>query len=100
MSKDYEIYIDRLAENSIIMKGQINDVVFGLKGITDKLDTLIALKQVVIINRVFSRRSLSAFSLRSCSLSFRSASVRSQSCGSVGYSVGITPAPVVSSWLR
>ena len=46
MRKDYEIYIDRLAENSIIMKGQINDVVFGLKGITDKLDTLIALKQV------------------------------------------------------
>lgn len=46
MSKNYEIYIDRLAENSIIMKGQINDVVFGLKGITDKLDTLIALKQV------------------------------------------------------
>lgn len=46
MSKDYETYIDRLAENSIIMKGQINDVVFGLKGITDKLDTLIALKQV------------------------------------------------------
>lgn len=46
MSKDYEIYIDRLAENSIIMKGQINDAVFGLKGITDKLDTLIALKQV------------------------------------------------------
>lgn len=46
MGKDYEIYIDRLAENSIIMKGQINDVVFGLKGITDKLDTLIALKQV------------------------------------------------------
>ena len=46
MSKDYEIYIDRLAENSIIMKGQIIDVVFGLKGITDKLDTLIALKQV------------------------------------------------------
>lgn len=46
MSKDYEIYIDRLAKNSIIMKGQINDVVFGLKGITDKLDTLIALKQV------------------------------------------------------
>lgn len=46
MSKDYEIYIDRLAENSIIMKSQINDVVFGLKGITDKLDTLIALKQV------------------------------------------------------
>lgn len=46
MSKDYEIYIDRLAKNSSIMKGQINDVVFGLKGITDKLDTLIALKQV------------------------------------------------------
>nr|DAJ15415.1 MAG TPA: hypothetical protein [Siphoviridae sp. ctqcj14] len=43
---------------------------------------------------------MSAFSLRSCSLSFRSASVRSQSCGSVGYSVGITPTPVVSSWLR
>lgn len=37
MSKDYEIYIDRLAENSIIMKGQINDVVFGLKGLQTNL---------------------------------------------------------------
>lgn len=44
--KGYEIDISKLAENSIIMKGQINDVVFGLKEISDKLDTLIALKQV------------------------------------------------------
>ena len=44
--KGYEIDIAKLAENSIIMKGQINDVVFGLKEISDKIDTLIALKQV------------------------------------------------------
>ena len=44
--KGYEIDISKLAENSIIMKGQINDVVFGLKEISDKIDTLIALKQV------------------------------------------------------
>lgn len=29
--KGYEFDISKLAENSIIMKGQINDVVFGLK---------------------------------------------------------------------
>nr|DAR54876.1 MAG TPA: hypothetical protein [Caudoviricetes sp.]DAW85052.1 MAG TPA: hypothetical protein [Bacteriophage sp.] len=44
--KSYEFDISKLAENSIIMKGQINDVVFGLKEISDKIDTLIALKQV------------------------------------------------------
>lgn len=44
--KSYELDISKLAENSIIMKGQINDVVFGLKEISDKIDTLIALKQV------------------------------------------------------
>jgi len=44
--KGYEFDISKLAENSIIMKGQINDVVFGLKEISDKIDTLIALKQV------------------------------------------------------
>lgn len=44
--KGYEIDISKLAENSIIMKGQINDVVFGLKEISDKIDTLIALKHV------------------------------------------------------
>lgn len=42
--KGYEFDISKLAENSIIMKGQINDVVFGLKEISDKIDTLIALK--------------------------------------------------------
>lgn len=46
MSRDYSLELNKLAENSIIMKGQINDVVFGLKSISDKLDTLIALKQV------------------------------------------------------
>lgn len=44
--KGYEFDISKLAENSIIMKGQINDVVFGLKEISDKIDTLISLKQV------------------------------------------------------
>jgi hypothetical protein len=44
--KGYEFDISKLAENSITMKGQINDVVFGLKEISDKIDTLIALKQV------------------------------------------------------
>ena len=44
--KGYEFDISKLAENSIIMKGQINDVVFGLKEISGKIDTLIALKQV------------------------------------------------------
>lgn len=46
MSRDYSLELNKLAENSIIMKGQINDVVFGLKSISGKLDTLIALKQV------------------------------------------------------
>ena len=36
--KGYEFDISKLAENS--------DVVFGLKEISDKIDTLIALKQV------------------------------------------------------
>ena len=47
--KGYEFDISKLAENSIIMKGQINDVVFGLKEISDKIDTLIALKQVELL---------------------------------------------------
>lgn len=46
MSRDYEPMLDKLVHDSITMKGQINDVIFGLKGISDKLDTLIALKQV------------------------------------------------------
>lgn len=44
--RDYEPLLDKLVHDSITMKGQINDVIFGLKGISDKLDTLIALKQV------------------------------------------------------
>lgn len=46
MAKDYDSYLNKLVHDSITMKGQINDVVFGLKEISCKLDTLIALKQV------------------------------------------------------
>lgn len=46
MNKDYSAHLNKMVEDGIIMKGQINDVVFGLKEISDKLDTLIALKQV------------------------------------------------------
>lgn len=46
MSRDYSTHLNKMVEDGIIMKGQINDVVFGLKEISDKLDTLIALKQV------------------------------------------------------
>lgn len=38
--------LDKLAENSIINKGQLNDILFGLKEISCKLDTLITLKTV------------------------------------------------------
>ena len=44
--KDYDLHLNKLVENSIISKGQANDIIFGLKAISCKLDTLIALKTV------------------------------------------------------
>lgn len=44
--RNYEDHLNKLVENSIIGKGQANDILFGLKEISGKLDTLIALKQV------------------------------------------------------
>lgn len=44
--KDYELYLNKLVEDSIIAKGQRNDILLGLKEISGKLDTLITLKQV------------------------------------------------------
>ncbi len=46
MSRDYTDYLNKLVLDSIEIKGQTNDVLFGLKEISGKLDTLIALKQV------------------------------------------------------
>ncbi len=46
MKNSLEIYLEKLVEDSIIMKGQINDAIFGLQELSGKLDTLIALKQV------------------------------------------------------
>lgn len=46
MSRDYTDYLNKLVLDSIEIKGQANDALFGLKEISDKLDTLIALKQV------------------------------------------------------
>lgn len=51
MSIDYSDYLSRLVLDGIEAKGQINDVLFGLKEISGKLDTLIALKQVELSRR-------------------------------------------------
>lgn len=46
MSDWSEPYLNKLVEDSIIAKGQRNDILFGLKEISCKLDTLITLKTV------------------------------------------------------
>jgi len=43
---DYSIYLDRLVTDSIESKGTLNDILFGIKELSGKLDTLITLKQV------------------------------------------------------
>lgn len=42
----YESYLDKLVLDGIESKNTLNEIVFGLKDISGKLDTLIALKQV------------------------------------------------------
>ena len=49
--RDYESHLNELVKNSIIASGQANDIIFGLKEISCKLDTLIALKQVELGHR-------------------------------------------------
>lgn len=46
MGKDYSFYLSKIVNDGITARGQINDILFGLKEISGKLDTLIALKQV------------------------------------------------------
>lgn len=46
MKNSTELCLEKLVEDSILMKGQINDVIFGIQQLSGKLDTLIALKQV------------------------------------------------------
>lgn len=43
--KSYDLYLDKLVHDSITIKSQINDLAFGLKEISGKLDTLIAIRQ-------------------------------------------------------
>jgi hypothetical protein len=43
-----EFELQKLTEKAIIAEGQMNDILFGLKEISCKLDTLIALKQVEV----------------------------------------------------
>lgn len=46
MSRDYEPYLDKLVTNSIEMKGYMCDILCGIKELSGKLDTLIALETV------------------------------------------------------
>lgn len=46
MGQDYSFYLSKIVNDGITTSGQINDILFGLKEISGKLDTLIALKQV------------------------------------------------------
>lgn len=46
MARDYEPYFDKLVTDSIEMKGYMIDIICGIKELSGKLDTLIALKTV------------------------------------------------------
>lgn len=46
MNAAAEYSLTKIAEKSIAVNGQINDLLFGIKELSGKLDTLIALKQV------------------------------------------------------
>lgn len=45
-TKGYEIYLDKLVLDSIETKSSLTDILFGIKEISGKLDTLISLKEV------------------------------------------------------
>jgi len=46
MKRDYDRYLDKLVVDSIEMKGHMIDLLSGMKDISGKLETLIALKEV------------------------------------------------------
>lgn len=46
MARDYEPYLDKLVTDSIEMKGYMLNIVCGIRELSGKLDTLIALKTV------------------------------------------------------
>lgn len=46
MAHDYSLYLDKLVVNSIEMKGYMVDMLAGIKELSGKLDTLIALETV------------------------------------------------------
>lgn len=46
MARDYEPYLDKLVTDSIEMKGYMLDIICGIKELSGKLDTLIALETV------------------------------------------------------
>lgn len=44
----YDIYLEKLVLNSIEMKGHMIDMISGMKELSGKLDTLIALQSAAI----------------------------------------------------
>lgn len=48
MSHDYTGHLDKLVLDGIEMRGYVSDIILGLKELSGKLDTLIALQQVEV----------------------------------------------------
>lgn len=48
MNHDYTGHLDKLVFDSIEIKGHVSDIVLGLKELSGKLDTLIALQQLEV----------------------------------------------------
>lgn len=46
MALDYEPYLNKLVTDRIEMKGYMLDIIYGIKELSGKLDTLIALETV------------------------------------------------------
>lgn len=46
--RNYDRYLDKLVSNSIEAKGYLVDLLAGVKGLSGKLDTLIALETAVL----------------------------------------------------
>lgn len=44
--KDYSVYLDRMVKDGIEQKCTLSDILLGLKELSGKMDTLIALIQV------------------------------------------------------
>jgi hypothetical protein len=48
MNHDYTGHLDKLVFDGIEIKGHVSDIILGLKELSGKLDTLIALQQVEV----------------------------------------------------